>query len=95
MKIVGDAVLFLTNDNLFRHEEMGLKPYTVRILTPAEYHILTTGEITKIRIDHSTSEEIKYFERKIRSIYALGELLGHLLVGIAWIHEEEKEHPEQ
>ena len=91
MNIDGDKVIFETDEGFYNPERTGLKPYTIRILDPVKHHILMGAGIKTIRIEHSTSETFIYFERKIHSIYTLAEVLGKILVGIAWIHEEEKE----
>lgn len=95
MRIEGETVIFNTANDYYDGEKNGEKPYTIRLLTGEEYRLLISPTVSKIRIAHAVMPEKVFFDRTIRSIYDLAELLGNVLVGIAWIHEEEKELPEQ
>lgn len=95
MKIDGKTVILKTNKRFFDVEESGEKPYTVRLMDPDEFFALDKSGVDRIRIEHPEDPKIFYFVRKLRSVYSLGGILGQALVGIAWIHEEDKELPEQ
>jgi hypothetical protein len=95
MRIYGETLIFKTGNDHYEEEKRGIKPYTVRILSHDERQMLGAVCITKIRIEHTIMDGVVFFERLIRSITSLGEIFGQCLVGIAWIHEEDKELPKQ
>lgn len=95
MKIEGETVIFMTDKDMYNNERRGDKPYTIRIMTHEGYVSLFSNPLTKIRIVETFATKGASFERHIHSIFRIGEIFGHVLVGIAWIHEEEKEIPEQ
>lgn len=95
MRIERDVVAFNTTHQFYYREKDGSKPYTIRLLTFEEYSDLAEANPSKIRIEHLAIPKSQHFTRTILSRLILGNMLGHNLVGIAWIHEEDKELPEQ
>ena len=83
MRIEEKTAFFKTDDGLFGVEKSGEKPYTVRILDSREVRALMRAAIETVRIEHELEPQV-FFERRIVSVFKLGDILGKTLVGIAW-----------
>jgi len=101
MKIEENIVIFKSDGYFYRLEKTGLKPNTVRLLTREERRQIKPDEetfeiehIRRIRIEtnrtvaQSQRKELEPFERELKSIEQLGELLGYYLYVFSWRHEE-------
>lgn len=95
MRIERGVVTFNTDHQFYYREKDGSKPYTIRLLTFEEYNDLAEANPSKIRIEHLAIPKSEHFTRTILSRLILSSMLGHHLVGIAWIHEENKEMPDE
>lgn len=90
MKLRRRIVTFKSTVQWFEVERQGLKPNTVRLMSPQEYLTLAEYDPSHICIEMGGAQDFHRFTRRVRSIYCLAELLGQALVMVCWEHEEDQ-----
>src|SRR5574340_885076 len=83
-------ISFKSSHENFMKEASGDKPYTVRVLTDAEWaelkelEALAVNDCITIVIYDSGSDALEPIRRQVRDISVLEEGLGHVKIGIAF-----------
>jgi hypothetical protein len=84
MKLARSTVVFKSTAHWYEDERAGMKPNTVRLMSPAEFLMLAEYDPAHVRIELAGSDGATCFTRKIVRIYQLAELLGQALVMVCW-----------
>lgn len=84
MKLLGDAVVFRSDDEWYEVEESGSKNATVRLLSRRDWKALVSANPPLIIIRHADEDTAVSFTRRLTGWYLCGELLGSMLVLFCW-----------
>lgn len=84
MKLLGDAVVFRSDDEWYEVEESGSKNATVRLLSRRDWRALVSANPPLIIIRHAGDDTAVSFVRRLTGWYICGELLGSMLVLFCW-----------
>ena len=84
MKLLGDAVVFRSDDEWSEVEESGSKNPPVRLLSRRDWRALVSATPPLIIIRHADEDTAVSFTRRLTGWYLCGELLGSMLVLFCW-----------